>query len=102
VSVAVQDSAVTVLAEVFGQNVEWSPVALSQGEWPEEALDGAVSGFREASFRGADYLAGVRGAWEAGPREAKFSLWRMKKDETDWLFLGHFDKWPDEWTKAGF
>ncbi len=95
-----QDSAITVLAEVFGRAVAWSPVALSQSEWPEEALDGAVTGFRESTFGAAEYLVGVRGVWNAEPHQAKYSLWRMNKDESEWRFLGHFDRWPEQWTKA--
>ena len=93
-------SDIAVLAEVFGRAVEWSPVALSDNEWPDEALDGMVDGFREASFGMAEYLVGVRGPWNAEPREAKFSLWRMNRDESDWRFLGHFDRWPEQWTKV--
>ena len=96
-----QNTYVAALAEVFGRSVEWTPMALSDNEWPEEALDGTIDGFREASFNGADYLVGARGSWNAEPREDKFMLWRMNKDETGWRFLGHFDRWPDAWTKAG-
>ena len=91
---------IAVLAEVFGRDIEWTPVALSESEWPDEALDGTIDGFREATYGAADYLVGVRGMWSHFPEPSKFSLWRMNKGETDWRFLGHFDYWLEQWTKA--
>ena len=96
-----QNTDIAVLAEVFGRVIEWTPVALSESEWPDEALDGTIDGFREATYSAADYLVGVRGLWNAETRDAKFMLWRMNKGETEWRFLGHFDRWPELWMKVG-
>lgn len=89
------------LAEVYGHAIEWSTVALAASEWPDEGAEGSIDLFREAEYGMADYLVAERGVWSGFPDPPQFSLWRMNKDETDWRFLGHFDRWPDQWTKQG-
>ena len=89
------------LAEVYGRNVAWQSVALSAGEWPDEGAEGSIDLFREAEYAHVDYLVAERGQWSGFPDPPEYSLWRMKKDETEWRFLGHFDRWPDQWTKVG-
>ena len=88
------------LAEVYGRRVDWQTVALSVSEWPDEGTDGSIDLFREAEYAHVDYLVAERGVWSGFPNPPEYSLWRMKKDETDWRFLGHFDKWPAQWTKV--
>ena len=87
------------VADVYGRALEWSPVALSPEEWPDEGTDGAIDLFREAMCHSDAYLVAERGMWSGFPDPPEFSLWRMKADETNWKFLGHFDNWPNNWKR---
>lgn len=89
------------LAEVHGRNVGWQPVALSASEWPDEGAEGSINIFREAEYGMAHYLLAERGLGDRLSDPPAYSLWRMKKDESEWRFLGHFDHWPDQWKKSG-
>ena len=87
--------------EIHGLPLSWQTVALGPDEWPDEGAEGSIDEFREATRFMSDYLVGVRGVWSGFPDPPEFSIWRMMKDETNWRFLGHFDRWPTNWTKQG-
>ena len=87
------------LAEVYGLPLTWQPVALGPDEWPDEGAVGSIDFFREA-MRGSDsYLIAERGVWSGFPDPPEFTLCRLRADETDWRFLGHIDRWPENWTR---
>ena len=94
-------SQIAQVEEIYGLPLVWSPMALAPGEWPDEGAEGTIDAFMEATRADADYLVADRELWSGFPDPPQFSIWRMKKDETDWRFLGHFDKWPANWVKQG-
>lgn len=83
--------------EVYGQPMRWTDIDAPE-VFPGEGAVGSIDAWREAQRYTDSYLVAARGVWSGFPDPLSFSLWRMKSDETDWRFLGHFDDWPAGWT----